>query len=362
MAKDLYDILGIEKGCNDQKKIKTAFRQLSKKYHPDMQRGKSDAEVKEAEEKFKDVNHAYEVLSDPQKKENYDNFGDENGRPNPFGGSGGFNPFGGDFDPFGGFNPFGGFGGSSRQKKNQVQPGRDIQMKIPVSIEDIFKGVKKSVKFKRNVRCSVCHGAGGTGQKTCPKCHGTGRIIHQQQFAMGSFSIHEEVCPLCHGTGFYVENKCDKCGGSGFDKKEVKLDIELPSGVQNGEYRVYSGEGSESKNVSGPNGNFIAIADYTFDTDRYQVDGLNVVEHIHVPYYKLLLGCSYTLNIPSGVSKVVKLKSCIKEGTIMRLTGEGLKRPDGQKGDYFICVHYQFPEDLSANDRALLEVIEKNNK
>ena len=145
MAKNLYEILGVSKDCNE-KDLKTAYRKLSKKYHPDMQKGKSPSEVKEAEEKFKDVNHAYEVLSDPQKKQNYDTYGDENGNQNPFGGSG-FDPFGGSgFDPFGGFNPFSGFSGfgSSRQQRNQVQPGRDIQMKIPVTIEDIFK---KRIKY-----------------------------------------------------------------------------------------------------------------------------------------------------------------------------------------------------------------------
>src|SRR5574344_1304040 len=183
MAKNLYEILGVSKDCNE-KDLKAAYRKLSKKYHPDMQKGKSPSEVKEAEEKFKDVNHAYEVLSDPQKKQNYDTYGDENGNQNPFGGSG--------FDPFSGFSGF----GSSRQQRNQVQPGRDIQMKIPVTIEDIFNGVKKVVKYKRDVRCPSCHGAGGTGQKTCPRCHGAGKIIHQSLIGRGTFSIQEEICPL----------------------------------------------------------------------------------------------------------------------------------------------------------------------
>lgn len=361
MAKNLYEILGVSKDCNE-KDLKTAYRKLSKKYHPDMQKGKSPSEVKEAEEKFKDVNHAYEVLSDPQKKQNYDTYGDENGNQNPFGGSG-FDPFGGSgFDPFGGFNPFSGFSGfgSSRQPRNQVQPGRDIQMKIPVTIEDIFNGVKKVVKYKRDVRCLSCHGAGGTGQKTCPKCHGAGKIIHQSLIGRGTFSIQEEICPLCHGTGFYVENKCNHCGGSGFEKQEVKIEIEFNTGIQNGEYKVYSGKGSESKKSVGQNGNFIAIADYKFDTNKYQVDGLNVIEHIHVPYYKLLLGCSYTVNIPSGVSKTIKLKSCIKEGTVMRLSGEGLKRSDmNQRGDYFVCVHYLIPDNLTPNEKEHLEAINK---
>lgn len=354
MAKDLYEILNIPRDSDD-KTIKQSFRRLSLKYHPDRQTGKTDEEKKEAEEKFKEISHAYEVLSDPEKKRNYDTFGDENG--------GGHSGFGG-FNPFEGFNPFADFFGhrGGQQRQQSVQPGRDIQMKIPVTIKDIFNGTKRSVKYKKQVRCKVCHGAGGSGQKTCPKCHGTGRLITQQRMGNMGMSIREETCPLCHGTGFYVEKKCDHCGGSGFEKEEVKLDIEFPAGIQNGEYRVYPNKGSESKNSSGKNGEFIAIADYNIDTDKYEVEGLNVIEHIHIPYYKLLLGCSYIVNIPNGVSKTIKIKSCVKEGTIMRLSGEGIKR-EGQYGDYYVCIHYLIPDNLSVEERKKLEEINnlKNN-
>ena len=353
MAKDLYNILGVSKSATEDE-IKKAYRKAAIKYHPDRQAGKSDAEKKAAEEKFKDISHAYEVLSDPTKKSNYDQFGDENGMQGMPGG----NPFG---DMFHGFNPFGGFSGfGSRRRQNAVIPGRDIQMKIPVSIKDIFNGATRTVKFKKQVRCTSCHGAGGSGQKACPKCNGTGRIIEQTSFGMGGISIREETCPLCGGTGFYVEKKCDKCGGSGFDRVEVHQEINIPSGVQPNEAIVIKGQGSESKNPSGQNGDFVAIADYKIDTDRYEITGLDVLEHVHIPWYKLLYGCSYTVNIPNGTEKKIKIASCTKEGTIMKLSGEGLKRSGYPTGNYFVCIHYQIPDKLTDKEKELLAQLNNN--
>lgn len=352
MANNYYDILGVSQNASESE-IKKAYRQLSKKYHPDMQGGKSDKEKEAAEEKFKEISHAYNVLSDPEKKSNYDNFGDENGQANPFGDFGGFGGFGG-------FNPFGDFGRSQR-RRNMVEPGRDIQMKIPVTIEDLFNGCVRNVKFKRNVRCASCHGAGGSGQKTCAKCHGTGRFVTRQSFGMGGISIREEECPVCHGTGFTVEKTCDVCGGTGFKKVENKIEVKFPTGIQNGEYIIFNGDGHESKSPKGKNGDFIAIAEYNFDTDHYLVNGLDVIEHVYIPYYELLLGCTYTVDIPSGVSKKIKIASCIKDGTIMALRKEGLRRPDGQVGDYYVCIHYKMPEKISTNERIALESIAADN-
>lgn len=354
MAQDLYSVLGVSKTATEDE-IKNAYRKGAVKYHPDRQTGKSDEEKKEAEEKFKDISHAYEVLSDPDKKRNYDQFGDENGMQ---GGMSGGNPFG---DMFQGFNPFGHFSGfnSGTRRQQSVIPGRDIQMKIPVSIEDIFNGATRNVKYKRQVRCMSCHGAGGSGQKTCPKCHGTGRIIEQSAFGIGGISIREETCHLCGGTGFYVEKKCNKCGGTGFERVEVHQEVKIPTGVQHNEGIVIKGQGSEAKNPAGPNGDFIAIIEYKFDTKRYEINGLDVLEHVYIPWYKLLYGCSYTVNIPSGVEKKIKISSCTKEGTIMKLSGEGLKRAGYSAGNYFICIHYQIPDKLTDKEKELLAQLNK---
>jgi molecular chaperone DnaJ len=352
MAKDLYETLGVNKNNFSEQELKTNYRKLSRKYHPDMQKGKSKKEQQEAEEKFKEISHAYEVLSDPEKKNNYDMFGDENGQAS---GMGGFNPFGGGFNPFGDFfNPFG--GGARHSSFNNVQPGKNIQMKIPVTIEELFNGLKKTVKYTKQVRCINCHGSGGTGQKPCPKCHGTGRFT-KREMHNGWQRIEETVCPHCGGSGMIVENKCSTCNGTGFSNKEVTLDIEFPPGIPNNTGIVFNDKGSESKSVKGENGDFIAITNYKIDSDKYEVNGLNVVEHVYIPYYDILLGCSYTVHIPNGKSKIIKIASCTKEGKVMRLQGQGIKSNTGQQGDYYVCIHYQIPEYLKDKEVEHLEII-----
>ena len=357
MEQNLYDILGVSKDNFSEKELQKNYRKLAKKYHPDMQKGKTEAEVKEAEEKFKDISHAYEVLSDPEKKNNYDLYGDEkgDGMPNGFNPFEAFNSFAG-FGGFGGFEGFNPFGGN-HNSFNNVQPGKDIQMRIPLTIEDIFNGVKKTVKYTKEVRCINCHGAGGTGQKTCPKCHGSGRIIKRQVKRPGFTQIEESVCPMCGGTGLYVEHKCDTCNGTGFTKKTCTLDIEFPPGIGNNLGVVYKEQGSEAKNRKGPNGNFIAITKYNIDDDKYIIQGLNVIEHVYIPYYDILLGCNYTVNIPNGKKKTIKISSCTKENSMIRLRGEGIKTNDGQRGDYFICVHYDIPEYLNNKEIEYLNKI-----
>lgn len=355
MNKDLYEILGLTKQTFSEKACKRNYKKLAIKYHPDKQTGKSDQEKKEAEEKFKEIQHAYNVLSDPEKRKNYDMFGDENASA-PSGGFGDiFGGFGDFFGGFGHFNPFGG----NRARSQQVRPGGDVQMQIPVTIEDLFNGLKKTVKYKIKVRCISCHGKGGTGQKPCSKCNGTGRVVTQQSSGRGWTQIQESECPQCHGTGMYVENKCTHCSGSGFEEKEITLDIEFPAGIANNTGVVYYGKGYESKDHRGENGNFIAISKYEIDEDKYLVEGLNVMEHVHIPYYDVLLGCSYTVNIPNGKQKSVKIKPCTPDGTLLKLTKEGIKDNVGHQGDYFICVHIKMPENLTTVEKAHLEEIKR---
>ena len=360
--KDLYEILGMTKDDFSVKKLKKNYRNLVMKYHPDRQTNKTDEEKKAAEEKFKEISHAYEVLSDEEKRRNYDMFGDENGHAessfneaySPFGN---FNPFA-DFDAF---NPFGRNRHSARQTR--VTPGRDIQMGIPVTIEELFNGTKKTVKYKKQVRCVSCHGKGGSGERTCSNCGGSGRVISQQTSGRGWTQIVETECPNCKGTGVTFEHKCDHCHGSGFEDKEVTLDIEFPPGIGNGQGVAYYGNGSESKDHRGENGKFIAVAKYDIDEDRYMIDGLNVMEHVHVPYYDVLLGCNITVNIPNGTNKSVKIKPCTTDGTVLKLSKEGIKDNMGHRGDYYICVHLLLPEMLSSVEKAHLEEIKRfNNK
>jgi molecular chaperone DnaJ len=354
MARDLYEVLGIDRDNFSEKELKNRYRKLSKQYHPDMQKGKSEKEQHEAEEKFKEISHAYDVLNDPEKKKNYDMFGDEDNHQ----GMGGFNPFGGGFNPFSDFfNPF----GSSRNNYNNVQPGKNIQMKIPITIEDLFNGLKKTVKYTKQVRCINCHGVGGTGQKPCPKCKGSGRI-QKREIHNGWQRIEETVCPMCQGTGMYVEHKCETCNGTGFTNKTVTLNIEFPPGIPNNTGVVYHGEGSESKSRKGENGDFIAITSYDIDENKYMLNGLNVIEHVYIPYYDLLLGCTYTVHIPNGQEKTIKIAPCTKDNKMLKLTGLGIKSNTRQPGDYYICIHYSIPDQLTNKEQDHLELIKELHK
>lgn len=363
MAKDLYEILGLTKNTFTEEACKKKYKKLVLKYHPDKMVNKSEAEQKEAEEKLKEINHAYEVLSDPEKRRNYDMFGEDGPSGMPGGRHSGFgNPFAdlagmfggfGNFDPFGGRRNRGGYG-------KRIQPGDDVQMKIPVTIEDLFNGLKKTVKYTIKVRCISCHGAGGSDKIPCPKCNGTGKIVTQKSFGQGFMQYSETVCTHCNGTGMTVKNKCKHCGGSGFEEKEVTLDIEFPPGIENNTGVVYTGKGYEAKDHRGETGNFIAISKYVIDEDKYMVDGLNVMEHVYIPYYKALLGCSYIVEIPNGTRKSVKIKPCTTDGTIMKLSKEGIKDNVGHRGDYYICIHYKIPESLTTVEKAHLEEIKRS--
>lgn len=353
--KGYYKILGVSESATDDD-IKRSFRKLSLKYHPDKQAGKSDAEKADAEQKFKEINEAYQVLSDPEKKSNYDKYGDPEAK-------GGFNFDGGGFGGFGGF-PFSDFfGGRARNQARPAQPGSDIKMSVPLTIEEIFNGCTKKLKFDRNVRCANCHGDGGTGKKTCMHCGGTGFETVTQMTAMGMMQT-TKTCSHCHGTGTTIEHTCPTCGGTGFKKTSTVIEVTFPAGMPDGYATVKNDQGNESKDRKGSNGDFYAIAKHTFDTNKYSVVGLDVIEKIYIPYYDILLGCDYIVEIPNGSKKKINIESCTPEGKVLRLYREGIKGKD-RVGDYYIEVHYLMPASITEEERKKLEDIKvinyKNN-
>lgn len=369
--KDLYALLGLKKEDNPTpEQIKKQYRKKSLEYHPDKHQNDSDEDKKMYEDKFKDVAYAYSILSDPQKKAKYDRYGvtDNSQMDSGFDPFSMFRDFGGDgssFDPFADIRDM--FGNSrSGNRHAQMQPGTRIQMRIPLSIEDVFNGVSKKVKYTVDVRCPNCHGTGGK-TKQCPHCHGKGIITTQQQ---QGFAIVTQTrpCPHCHGTGEIVEQKCPSCDGTGFKHQEKILEVTFPAGILDGMAIEYSNQGNEAKKPGAPNGSFIAIAKWNFDTNRYTVfENGDVMEKINIPYYDALLGMDKIITIPNGKQLSFTIARGTPPGKKLRLSGYGITMYNDysigvqkRTGDYIIEINYDIPEKLSDDEIKLLEEIRKS--
>lgn len=365
MSKNYYDILGVSKNASDAE-IKKAFRKLCLKYHPDKVKSSDPKKIKEAEEKFKEINEAYQTLSDPKKKTHYDQFGSMEG----FGEAGGFDGFSSAEEfvknafKHGGFSGFEGFGGFGQQRgEPPIQAGQSVKMRIPVSLEELYLGGHKTVSYNIDVRCHTCHGEGGTGVKECPHCHGTGMVTKTQR--MG-FAVMQQTspCPYCSGTGRIIEHKCPTCGGSGFRKQKVSLDITIPKGVPNGYTMEITGKGCESKSPKGQNGSFYAIFYYKIDTNNYAIDeSYSVFHKISIPWYNCLLGTTYNIKLPNGKTRKIKIDKCTKPNTQIPLIGDGVPFFDTQSaGNMYILIEYEIPNTLSKEDENNLKQIQTRNE
>lgn len=349
--KDYYNILGISRDATLDD-IKKSYRALSRTYHPDRQAGKSDKEKKEAEEKFKEINQAYSVLSDPEKKSNYDQYGDENGPS-----IGGFNPFGGGFNPFGGagFDAFSSFFGGGHRRARSIEKGKSIRVKVKISLEELFNGTTKKIKYKRDVKCVNCHGTGGTGVKICPDCGGTGMMQKRTMVGPNSWSIETAPCNKCHGTGKIVEHKCPTCHGNGLVEESCTTEFMIKPGMIHNESIVVADKGSEARSRDGINGDLEVVVQYDFigreDLElTLENDKVHVTQHIAIPYYDLLLGLKYNLELPYGGTMDVNIPRGIHDGYVMAITRD-------KAVNYSIAVHYKYPEKLSDEEVDLIKQI-----
>lgn len=253
-GKDYYEVLGVSKDAS-QAEIKKAYRQLSKKYHPDINKAPG------AEEKFKEITEAYEVLSDEQKRSNYDQYGSADG-PQGFGGAGaggaggfgGFGDAGGSFGG-GGFEDifsqfFGGGGGGGRRNPNAPQPGRDLQYEMTLKFEEAIFGKKTKIKYNRQAQCHTCHGSGakpGTSPETCHNCGGSGYVTTETNTPLGRMRS-QQPCPVCHGTGKEIKEKCPTCGGSGHEEERHEVEVNIPAGVDDGQQMRLQNQGEAGEN------------------------------------------------------------------------------------------------------------------
>ncbi|WP_234121435.1 molecular chaperone DnaJ [Clostridium hydrogenum] len=351
--KDYYEVLGIQKGASEDE-IKKAFRKLAIKYHPDKNRGN-----KEAEEKFKEINEAYQVLSDPEKRSNYDRFGtaDFNGAGGGFGDfSGGFGDFGDLGDIFSSFFGGGFGGGSSRRNPNAPERGNDIEYTITLTFEEAVFGAKKEVNITRNETCETCHGSGakkGTSAKTCDKCHGTGRIRVQRNTALGSF-VTEAACDKCGGKGKIISEPCTECHGSGIERKRRKISVNIPAGVDTGNVIPLRGQGEHGKN-NGPAGD-LYINIKVIPSKEFKRQGFDIYLDTHISFPKAALGTEIAVPTIDGDVKYT-VPAGTQSGTVFRLKGKGVPKVNSSgRGDQYVKVIVDIPKSLNEKQKEALKL------
>ena len=348
--RDYYEVLGVSKSASDDE-IKKAYRKLAKKYHPDMNPGD-----KEAEAKFKEANEAYAILSDPEKKAKYDQYGHAAFDPSMGGGGSGFGGFGGmDFDFGDIFSSFFGGGGSSRSSRNMPIDGDDVMARITIEFEEAVFGCKKTVSFSRIEACDECGASGaekGTKPETCQTCHGTGRVTVQQQTVLG-YMQSQRSCSNCRGTGKIIKTPCKNCNGKGYIKVTKKLEVSIPAGIDNGQRIVLRGQGSAGRN-GGSAGDLIIevrVTPHKFFTRERN----NVYCEIPISITEAALGAEIEVPTLDGKTDKLKIPEGTQTGKTFSLKGKGI--PDinsKRKGDIVISVVVETPTGLTAEQKKIL--------
>ena len=362
--RDYYEVLGVDKSASDAE-IKSAYRKKAKKYHPDLNPG--DAE---AERNFKEVNEAYEVLSDAGKKQKYDTYGHAGVDPNFGAGgggwSGGFGGAGIDLDDIfgsffgGGFG--GGFGGQQRRNPNAPRRGGDVHIGITISFMEAVHGCTKTVSFSRQENCPDCGGSGaknGTHAETCPDCHGTGQVMMQQRTPFGVIQ-NARPCPKCGGKGKIIKEPCHKCRGNGRVNVHVKKEVNIPAGIDSEQSLALRGEGDMGTN-GGAQGDVIIVvnvkADSVFRREKY-----NVFVDVPITYSQAVLGAEIV--VPTVDGKVsYTVPEGTQSGTVFRLRQKGIKYLNGiGRGDQYVTVNVEIPRKVTREQRKALEAFEATLK
>ncbi len=363
-AKNYYEILGVEKTATADE-LKLAYRKLAKKYHPDMYVSASEQEKKDAEAKFKDINHAYEVLSDPQKRAAYDTYGDENG-PQAGAGFGGFSGFGNGGTGASGFgfdmddifsSIFSGFGGGSSraQRANAPQRGQDILVGVNLTFEEAAFGTQKTVNVKRVENCPDCKGTGakdGTAFKVCSQCNGSGRVTMTQRTPFGQVST-QGVCPTCHGTGKIITDKCTSCGGVGRFEKVREVKVNIPAGIDSGQRVRYDNEGHAGSNGGEKGGLYVEVR--VAPHKLFSRNGFDVLLEVPISIVDATLGM--TIEVPTLYgNKEVKIPEGTQSGTVFTIKNYGIKKLKGTgKGDMFVKVVVEVPKSVSKEQKEFLK-------
>ncbi|MEJ5306647.1 MAG: molecular chaperone DnaJ [Ignavibacteria bacterium] len=358
--RDYYEVLGVPRNAS-QEEIKKAYRKLAMQYHPDRNPGN-----KEAEEKFKEAAEAYEVLSDPEKRRRYDQFGHAgmqgtdfreytdindifNAFRDIFSGTG----FGGSiFDDF-----FGGSTSTRSRRTGSVQRGSDLRVKIKLTLEEIATGVSKKIKIKRYKKCSSCNGTGaesGSGHRTCPVCNGTGEIRQVSRSVFGQF-VNITTCNNCGGEGRVISNPCKVCGGEGRVQEEATVNVEIPAGVSTGNYLTLRGEGNAGRR-GGPAGDLIVVVE-ELPHEIFQRQGDDIIYELNLSIPEAVLGGEVEVPTLTGKAKI-KLEPGLSPGKILRMKGKGLPNINTKKqGDQLIVVNIYVPQKISNQEKELMQTL-----
>lgn len=349
--RDYYEVMGVPKNATDEE-IKKAYRKLAKKYHPDLNPGDKTAEAK-----FKEVNEAYEVLSDKDKKARYDQFGHAGVDPNFGGGAGGGSPFTGDIDLGDIFNSFfgGGFGGGRSANPNAPRRGSDTEATVNISFEEAAKGCRKNVSFQKIDTCDDCGGSGakkGTSAKTCPNCNGTGQVRINQRTPFGVVQTSRS-CDRCGGAGKVIDSPCGTCGGTGHVRRQKTIEINVPAGIDNEQILSVSGQGNAGAN-GGPAGDlrvYVNVRPHPIFERR----GNDVWCEVPITYTQAALGAEVVVPTIDG-----RVSYQVREGTqpgdVFKLKGKGIPRIGGRgRGDQFVRMTIEVPKNLTQRQKEILQ-------
>ncbi len=355
MPRDYYDILGVSRNAS-QDEIKSAFRRLARKYHPDV------SSEPDAEERFKEINEAYAVLSDPQKRAAYDRFGHA-GVGRGAGGFGGAADFGmGDFADL--FEEIFGFGGFARAwgqaARQRPRRGRDLQISLSLEFEEAVFGTEKEIRFTRNDKCHTCGGTGaapGTQPQTCPTCHGSGRVRQTRSTFFGTM-VQETVCPTCNGRGQVIAQPCPTCGGRGIERRTIQKVVKVPAGVNSGTQIRMGGEGEPGEHGGPPGDLYIKIK---VKPHRYfQRKGDDIILHLNINIAQAALGAEISVPTVDGET-TLRIPAGTQPGQTFRLRGHGVPHLQRNgRGDQIVVVNVEVPKHLTARQRELMEELAKS--
>jgi molecular chaperone DnaJ len=347
--RDYYEVLGVGRNASDAE-IKKAYRKLAKQYHPDINPGDKNAEAK-----FKEVNEAYEILSDPQKRSRYDQFGHAGVDPNGFGSAGaGFDfDFGGISDIFESFFGGSGFGRTTRSRTGP-QKGADLKYSVEISFEEAAFGVNRDINISRNEKCGKCGGSGakpGTSPETCKQCGGTGQVQYKQSTPFGHF-VNVRTCDVCRGEGKIIVDPCPECHGKGKTRKSVKIKLSIPAGIDDGQTISLRGEGEPGVR-GGPAGDLYVLVSVR-PHPIFRRQGNDVVCEMPITFVQAALGAE--LEVPTLDGKVkYYVPEGTQTGTIFRLKGKGIPYIRGSgRGDQYVKVEIDVPKKLNEKQKELL--------